>query len=421
MACVNAYDSPKTPLQVHFAISPHRPVPRSPLSCPVDETRPPATPPSDNDRVPPRGERRRRLRTSRRNVPSSSGLRRECTVSYGSPFPPDSAGAVIHTGQSQISDALAKIGPQIPTESGLAARIRFHQSWYRLNLLGLNHYGRTGPNKKGRPLGSILSPEAATAGLNFSSTEAQLLYEWRRTIGWGVDPVRCTSYLTSSQALTLNMFGPLSDSPSWTERIMGEILKAEVTGVESVDVEYAPAFPSQYLGDKTRVDAWVRLHSSEGPLAAVFEIKYADRFNSRHIDLSKQPKYRELAETTGLWDLNDARTASRTVNQLIRCHALAAASWLKKSSTTNLPRIVVVYHASDQAALRVIEQYRSILLLQDLLIPLELTAFFDLMTRSARSADQLKAADRLKDRYTSFHLSEHLWEHHRARQKRDRA
>jgi hypothetical protein len=126
------------------------------------------------------------------------------------------------------ASGLAELGPQLPAESGLPARIRFHQSWYRRLILGRAAFGAAPAYAGGRALGSILSAEDADAGLNFVTQSAKSLFTWRRRQGWAVDPVRCTSYLTSSQALTLNLFGPLRAAPAWASRVLSVLLSIEV-------------------------------------------------------------------------------------------------------------------------------------------------------------------------------------------------
>src|SRR5687768_10941951 len=89
---------------------------------------------------------------------------------------------------------LERIGPQLKGETGLAQRLRFHQSWYRLEVLGQDSFGST-PPPRSRALGSILTSDAAALGMNFSSAAAAELYSRRRAEGWGLDPIRCTRYL----------------------------------------------------------------------------------------------------------------------------------------------------------------------------------------------------------------------------------
>jgi hypothetical protein len=86
-------------------------------------------------------------------------------------------------------------------ESGLPARMRLHQSWYRAAILGLDRWGCT-PPPTSRPLGSILTEVDAAAGLAFTSSAAEALYIERRTKGWGVDPLRVQAYLGAADIST---------------------------------------------------------------------------------------------------------------------------------------------------------------------------------------------------------------------------
>ncbi|MEJ3741684.1 hypothetical protein WEI85_00075 [Actinomycetes bacterium KLBMP 9797] len=304
---------------------------------------------------------------------------------------------------------LHALGPQRRGESGLPARVRFHQSWFRHHVLGLEAFGSTPSHAGERALGSILAPADARRGFNFVASSARALFRYRRQQGWGVDPIRCTSHLTSSQALTLNLFGPLWSAPRWAARLMSTLLNLNVRRISGFDIEYAPQRRSAYLGDMTRIDGWLRLDTDDGPVAVVVEVKYVDRFNSRYIDPAERQQYRALANRTQLWDLDNANTRARSVNQLLRCHALGASTWLTEHPYDVPPRLLVIHHPDDRVAGKTVAAYREVLRHTDLLVTVSLDRFCQELLTSARGAAQRGTAERLLTRYVAHELSEDLW------------
>ncbi|MEU3652846.1 hypothetical protein AB0E67_08325 [Streptomyces sp. NPDC032161] len=301
------------------------------------------------------------------------------------------------------------IGPQASGESGIRARIRFHQSWYRQHILKLPRYGSTEPHSGSRSMGSILHPEDAAAGKNFTTPSAVDLYQARRREGWGVDPIRCTRYLTSSQALTINLLAPLKEDPDWAARSLSGLLDMNVKRITKTDIEFAPQRRSLHLGDMTRLDAWIHLETESGPLGLALEVKYSDRFNSRHLKVCENPKYQALANETGLWNLSDRRTQSRPVNQLLRCHALAASLWTATHKRGELPSILILHHPSDQSAPKTVELYREALNRPDLLKVASLDQLVSQMAITATSKYQRTAIQTLRIRYLDHDLSEASW------------
>lgn len=276
-------------------------------------------------------------------------------------------------------------------------RTRFHQSWYRANVLRLPRYGRT-PGPLGQPLGSILHPDDAAAGLNFVTDTAASLYRLRRQEGWGVDPTRCTQYMTSSQALTLNLFGPLVVSEESFVTVLNRVLdRNDITGVGATAVEFAPRRRSEHLNDQSRVDALVRVTTTTGPLNVVFEVKYADRFNSRQVRLDTEP-YRALAARSDLWA--DATVfAERRFNQLARCHALAASAGLVDGLRA-LPVLVVIHHDLDEPSARLVQDYASTLQFPRAAVAVPLSRFVAAMGASGAG---------LAHRYCDMSASEPDW------------
>jgi hypothetical protein len=258
-------------------------------------------------------------------------------------------------------------------------------------------------------MGSILHPEDAAAGKNFTTAAAAEHYQRRRKMGWGVDPTRCTAYMTSSQALTFNIMAPLIDDRSWAARTLGSLLSMEIKDVSAIKIEHAPRRRSIHLGDMTMLDCWIELENGNGPLGLAIEIKYADRFNSRYLPVAENPKYRALAEKTGLWSLDCSQTQLRAINQLLRCHALATSMWTTKKTNTDAPLLAVVHHADDPSALKITNLYRSALRMPHLLKAMTLNHLLDAMQQNAPSQKKAEIVEELKVRYLDHSLSEAAW------------
>ncbi|QIX26939.1 hypothetical protein ncot_10240 [Nocardioides sp. JQ2195] len=300
------------------------------------------------------------------------------------------------------------IGPQRPDEPVLARRVRFHQSWYRAAVLGLPSFGVTA-GRAPRALGSILTDADAVAGHNFTSEASQRLYQRRRAAGWGVDPVRCTKYLTSSQTLTLNLLGTMQESPRWAARALGLLLdRPDLERITGVWVEYAPRRRSEYLNDMTRIDALVQVRTRSGDELVAIETKYADRFNSRRVDIDKRP-YRELAARVGVWNDPDAVFGAPQLNQLVRCHALGVAVTEDLLGRAVVPHLLVVHHRDDLSSRILVDDYADHLADSDLVDARTLDQLVDALTHTAASPGQRRIARALELRYVAQAESEAAW------------
>ncbi|WP_148209170.1 PGN_0703 family putative restriction endonuclease [Rhodococcus erythropolis] len=300
------------------------------------------------------------------------------------------------------------IGPVAFSESPLASRTRLHQAWYRAAILGIEEYGSS-PSRAG-PIarGSVLPPHAAEAGKNFMSPDAFDQYRTRRAQGWGVDPLRCTAYMTSSQALTFNLFAPLIRRKDWFCAVLGDLLNIEILELMVAEYEYAPSHPSLALGDKTRLDMWLVLQTRTGPMSVAVEIKYADRFNSRVLPVWDNERYREIREDgRHHWDFSSPAIQSKTINQLLRCHALA--TFLRPQAHGPHTRLLILHHPFDTAAPSLIDQYAAVVTTPELVARHDLITVFDAMHRHSANAGEDQEVENLAQRYVQFDLSEPTW------------
>ena len=202
----------------------------------------------------------------------------------------------------------------------------------------------------------MLSDPDAAAGLNFISAAAIDLYDTRREAGWGIDP-RCASHMTSSQALTINLFGVLRQHDGWLLECLNTWLgRSDLSCIEAVELEFAPPRRSLHLNDQTRIDALIVAVGQSGAEVVAIEVKYADRFNSRLVDIAT-PSYQELARRSGLWREPRLVLTDRRVNQLARIHALATSHGLSAGMSAPAS-LVVLAHELDDVASDVVDEYK---------------------------------------------------------------
>jgi hypothetical protein len=317
--------------------------------------------------------------------------------------------AMVETSEARGDDMLARIGPQIPREVGLPRRARFHQSWYRAAVLQ-REYGVL--DGSGRSLGSVLTHEDGRAGWNFTTPGAHRLYRLRRMAGWGVEPGRCERYLTSSQALTLNLFGLLGTEGGWLADVLAEVLRRDdIAAVIDTEIEYALPSPSRFLGDKSRVDALIRIATGAGPLCLVVEVKYLDRFNSRKLDLRGNEAYSRLAEASGIWDITQEGFYASAVNQLVRCHAVGA-SIQQAAGIPSMPILLLLHHPDDRSALSIAAKYRAVLAEETSFLTCGLDRFVAAMMVTAPTAHRVAEVVDLRRRYLELDESEEWWQQH---------
>lgn len=246
------------------------------------------------------------------------------------------------------------LGPQNPGDGPLLRRLRLHQSWYRATVLRRPRWGST-RGVAPRELGSVLSREDGVAGLNFVSQSAFDLYRARHAAGWGVDP-RCAVHMTSSQALTINLFGLLGEEEAWLIECLNTWLgRSDLNAVLRVEIEFAPQKRSEHLNDQTRIDVLVMATGGKGQELIAIEVKYADRFNSRRVDIETE-RYRNLAKHSGLWTDPCGVLGDDRLNQLARVHALAT-SYSRSLGISQPVSLIVATHGRDASAQEIVDLY----------------------------------------------------------------
>lgn len=251
------------------------------------------------------------------------------------------------------------IGPLPSSDPRFMRRVRVHQAWYRATVLGVERYGRLAGS--GAPCGSVLPDDAAARHLNFTDDEAVHRYSERRLLGWGVDPERCTKYLTSSQTLSFNMLATAVSREAACAELFNALLdRTDLAWLESSTFEFAAQGTQYGLGDKTLVDVMLHFRTVTGALQVVaVETKLADRFSTRRTAGMAGSKYADLGRRSGIWlDLNASLAENRT-RQLARCHALAESVQEREGRLDEHAVLVVLTHPDDPNASDCVASYMS--------------------------------------------------------------
>lgn len=297
------------------------------------------------------------------------------------------------------------LGPQLDTEPYLARRLRAHQSWFRTSVLRISEHG-TGRAPYRRPLGSILPESASAAGRNFTSAAAEELFLRRHAEGWGLDPIRCRAFMTSSQALALNLFGPLFAEQEWLLATLRTTLsRDDLTAIETCELEYAARFKSDALGDSTRVDAMITLSTATGRLYLAVEVKYGDRFNSRKVAIERNLRYLKLGD---LWHDPTATLPDRRLNQLTRCHALA--EWSARNTERPAESALLLLHfPGDAEAIELAQRYTSVLRSPQQFTAVPIDVFLSQMESSTATEHNQATLTTNRARYVDLGGSETVW------------
>lgn len=305
---------------------------------------------------------------------------------------------------STDAPTLAQLGPLKVSEPTLSRRIRLHQAWYRYAVLGVHNFGSTRPPTS-RPLGSILPRAEAQRFSNLIGPAAVAAYQRRRLLGWGVDPVRTLEYLTSSQALTINLFGALQDNLRWCQGVLNLVLgpNPAIESVSSVEIEFQD--PKRGLGDRTIVDVLIRAMSDVGPLTIAVETKLGDRFNSRVVEMGDA--YGSLKH---LWT-QPSEARRQEFSQLARAHALAEhVSLGLHPRGVSRGLVLLIHHPGDLRAVATSESYSCLTTEPTTNRATGLNLFLTHMATSAPDEEARELVRTMILRYVDLDKSESIWQ-----------
>ena len=297
-------------------------------------------------------------------------------------------------------------GPQYEGDDQLTARMRFHQSWWRHERLGLP----CGHDAKLNPYGNYLTAEDATGGSNFLTEAIHWCAKERIAAGGGVEEFRCTRNLLSSQPMAFNLFGPLHHDPDLAARLLDPLLPGGAREA-NVHIEWAPA-KELHLGDATSFDVAVRYTTRDGrPALAAIETKLTEPFSQRTYGLDDHhtERYRKVATASTVWhDPAAIELTDKRWNQVWRNHLLVES--IRQAEPGLLGCEIVVHHPNDDRCRTAIEGYREFLASPDdtfgsFTLGQIVSAWKKLITTPA----QRKWLNDFQDRYLNLELSQEAW------------
>lgn len=298
------------------------------------------------------------------------------------------------------------LGPQSPSDSPLAARMRRHQSWYRANVLQVPC--GTGPTASSpREYGNMLRQRDGEAGRNFITPEIADIARKRVAQGTGaVEPFRLFNNMLSSQPMCFNLFGPLVTNAELATRLINRIVPENVTDVGLVALEWAPEPADEYLGDSTAFDAYVEYSTADGRRCALgVETKLTEPFSQKVYDGEKYRRWMDTPDAPWKPGARD-RVQAMAHNQLWRDHLLAVAVRRHPRPSVDVARLLVVHHPQDQGCERVLNGYRKLLRDdQDSLLSLTLEALIAAWSTALDDANHRRWLDDFSLRYLELDKS----------------
>ncbi|HEY3268747.1 MAG TPA: hypothetical protein VGM37_17660 [Armatimonadota bacterium] len=246
------------------------------------------------------------------------------------------------------------------------ARMRFHQSWYRRRVLGLE----PGPNPHARGVayGNMLRGSDGRCGRNFLSAEtfARALERFPLTSrGAGSNRLYCN--MLGSQTMCFNLFGPLRSDRgmSLATRLLALLPNApQDASVTGVSFEHAPN-KALHLQDATSFDAFITYARPGGARGFIgIETKLTEPFSRcKYAFAPRYARWLELHRSTWWWRSEaEALFSDTACNQLWRNHLLAFSMLHQDAPDFTEGYCAVVYPRQDNACASAILDYRERLL-----------------------------------------------------------
>lgn len=299
------------------------------------------------------------------------------------------------------------IGPQYAKDNPFAARMRFHQSWYRSKVLQVP-YG-TGPKPSNTTwYGNMLAYADGQRGLNFLTPHTFEIAKRRLAEKKGIiDPFRLFCNMLASQPMCFNLFGSLVDNLELATRLFQAILPGEIQTVSKVQFEYAPEPARDYLNDRTAFDAFISVTRPDNQPGFIgIETKLVEAFSAK---VYSSPLYNRWTEhALSPWP-SEARSRLQAVdvNQLWRDHVLAVAMQLAPGAPYGCGRFLLVYHPLDVECVAALKVYKTLLKPEDRsFIPLPLDILIEQWKQSVNTTAEKQWLTNFSLRYLDLDASE---------------
>jgi hypothetical protein len=224
-----------------------------------------------------------------------------------------------------------KYGPPTTADNSFAAKARFLQSWYRVNVLNQTDYG-FGPDKNSKTkYGNILVGGEET-GSNFLLPSIFKHAQYRTQFlknGETISEYRLFNNMLSSQPMCFNLFYPLKALFEKDHIVAAKIFSAcfpslKIAEIVAVEIEYLPYPKSEYLNDLTAFDAMLIYTTLKGERNILaIETKYVEKLGSNPSNDKTKKKQEELVDESLLFIETAKNQASKGFGQLGRNILLA--------------------------------------------------------------------------------------------------
>lgn len=249
-----------------------------------------------------------------------------------------------------------------PSDGRFKAACRLMQSLYR-ERQGFPCGRLHSESGSARKLGSRITPKVAATGANFISPDIaalaveELAY---REIAAVFDSKRLFENLLSSQALTINLFGPLKRDIQAATLTFQRLFPTFVAAVDDIWFEHSPGRGDRsFTGDHTAFDALVLCRTPEGRKGFIaLEVKYTEVMSGTPIAAGSA--FDSLASRSGIYsDPASHILRTRSLQQLWREHLLAYS--MLETGLYETGRFAIVAPAGNRACALAINGYRQML------------------------------------------------------------
>ena len=252
-------------------------------------------------------------------------------------------------------------GPQFTKDPPFRQRMRFHQSWYRAQVLNVP-YG-VGPKRKSKvEYGNYLREIDGNNGLNFLMPHIfQIAKRRLAQKNTGIDEFHLLNNLLSSQTMCFNLIGPLLDHMSRTARFLSSFVPEQIGMVNKVALEFDPQPIGDYLNDRSSFNAYISYEFNGGENAFLgIETRLCGPLpdkvfaNQHYLKWTHSP-VSPWPETS--WPL----LYTPRFNHLWRAHLLAVALKCASPLGFSTGRLLFVYHPFDAEMKELIDGYQELL------------------------------------------------------------
>jgi len=224
---------------------------------------------------------------------------------------------------------LEKYGPVSVADNPFAAKARFLQSWYRVNVIKENVFG-FGPEENSKTKYGNILVDGQKTGMNFLFPKIFQYAQFRTQFlknGETIKEYRLYNNMLSSQPMCFNLFYPLKELFEKDYKRACKLFRAffpslKIEKVLALEIEYLPYPVTEYLNDRTAFDAMLIYITETGERnVLVVETKYVEKLRTNpSSDLTRQI---DLVNDSKLFNDHGKIAVSKGFGQLGRNFLLA--------------------------------------------------------------------------------------------------